>query len=147
MRLLIDFKNHCGFCVLIKIIIFLNKLCTALYVDRLIACVLVCDIICWVTHLFTKLSFITMPFPFFILPNFCTSGLSNNVTAYVCVSIIRDYQFNIVQNVLFRNVLVCLLTDLGKMFIAAVVMYNFYCWYPSGKIVFLVPTKLNLLSN
>ena len=54
---------------------------------------------------------------------------------------IRDYQFNIVQKALFRNVLVCLPTGLGKTFIAAVVMYNFYRWYPSGKIIFLAPTK------
>ena len=54
---------------------------------------------------------------------------------------VRDYQFNIVQKALFRNVLVCLPTGLGKTFIAAVVMYNFYRWYPSGKIVFLAPTK------
>ena len=54
---------------------------------------------------------------------------------------IRDYQFNIVQKALFKNTLVCLPTGLGKTFIAAVVMYNFYRWYPSQKIVFLAPTK------
>jgi len=30
---------------------------------------------------------------------------------------------------------------LGKTFIAAVVMYNFWRWYPRGKVVFLAPTK------
>lgn len=30
---------------------------------------------------------------------------------------------------------------MGKTFIAAVVMYNFWRWYPFGKIVFLAPTK------
>lgn len=30
---------------------------------------------------------------------------------------------------------------LGKTFIAAVVMYNFYRWYPTGKIIFMAPTK------
>lgn len=30
---------------------------------------------------------------------------------------------------------------LGKTFIAAVVMFNFYRWYPEKKIVFLAPTK------
>lgn len=30
---------------------------------------------------------------------------------------------------------------LGKTFIAAVVMYNFWRWYPYGKIIFLAPTK------
>ena len=54
---------------------------------------------------------------------------------------LRDYQFNIVQKCLFKNTLVCLPTGLGKTFIAAVVMYNFYRWYPQGKIVFLAPTK------
>jgi Fanconi anemia group M protein len=36
---------------------------------------------------------------------------------------------------------VCLPTGLGKTFIAAVVMYNFYRWFPSGKVVFMAPTK------
>ena len=54
---------------------------------------------------------------------------------------LRDYQFNIVQKCLFRNTLVCLPTGLGKTFIAAVVMFNFYRWYPEGKVVFLAPTK------
>lgn len=54
---------------------------------------------------------------------------------------IRDYQFNIVQKCLYKNTMVCLPTGLGKTFIAAVVMFNFYRWYPSGKIVFLAPTK------
>lgn len=43
--------------------------------------------------------------------------------------------------VVFQNTLVVLPTGLGKTFIAAVVMYNFYRWYPSGKIVFMAPTK------
>lgn len=30
---------------------------------------------------------------------------------------------------------------LGKTFIAAVVMYNYYRWFPQGKIVFMAPTK------
>lgn len=30
---------------------------------------------------------------------------------------------------------------MGKTFIAAVVMYNFYRWYPTGKIVFMAPTR------
>jgi len=36
---------------------------------------------------------------------------------------------------------VTLPTGLGKTFVAAVVMYNFYRWYPTGKIVFMAPTK------
>lgn len=54
---------------------------------------------------------------------------------------VRDYQFNITKKALFVNTLVCLPTGLGKTFIAAVLMYNYYRWYPSGKIVFLAPTK------
>ncbi|XP_041350852.1 LOW QUALITY PROTEIN: Fanconi anemia group M protein-like [Gigantopelta aegis] len=54
---------------------------------------------------------------------------------------VRDYQYNIVKTCLFRNTLVSLPTGLGKTFIAAVVMYNFYRWYPQAKIVFMAPTK------
>lgn len=53
----------------------------------------------------------------------------------------RSYQYNIVQKSLFTNTLVSLPTGLGKTFIAAVVMYNYYRWYPSGKVIFLAPTK------
>ena len=38
----------------------------------------------------------------------------------------RKYQYEIVESCLFKNTLVCLPTGLGKTFIAAVVMYNFY---------------------
>ncbi|KAK3869546.1 hypothetical protein Pcinc_025153 [Petrolisthes cinctipes] len=54
---------------------------------------------------------------------------------------VREYQYSIVEKALFRNTLVSLPTGLGKTFIAAVVMYNFYRWYPSGKVVFTAPTK------
>lgn len=54
---------------------------------------------------------------------------------------VREYQFNIVKSALFQNTLVALPTGLGKTFIAAVVMFNFYRWYPLGKIVFMAPTK------
>ncbi|XP_066529499.1 Fanconi anemia group M protein [Hoplias malabaricus] len=54
---------------------------------------------------------------------------------------VRDYQLKMSEAGLFQNTLVCLPTGLGKTFIAAVVMYNFYRWYPSGKIVFMAPTK------
>jgi ERCC4-related helicase len=37
--------------------------------------------------------------------------------------------------------MVCLPTGLGKTFIAANVMLNFYRWFPLGKIFFLAPTK------
>ena len=54
---------------------------------------------------------------------------------------VREYQLQIVEKALFRNTLVCLPTGLGKTFIAAVVMYNFYRWFPTGKLVFMAPTK------
>ncbi|XP_033244408.1 Fanconi anemia group M protein isoform X3 [Drosophila miranda] len=54
---------------------------------------------------------------------------------------LRSYQQNIVQSALYKNTLVVLPTGLGKTFIAAVVMYNFYRWYPQGKIIFMAPTR------
>ena len=54
---------------------------------------------------------------------------------------VRDYQFNIIREALYRNTLVVLPTGLGKTFVAAVVMYNYYRWYPQGKIIFMAPTK------
>ncbi|XP_058848036.1 Fanconi anemia group M protein-like isoform X3 [Acipenser ruthenus] len=73
------------------------------------------------------------------LPGFDIS--SADVWIYPTNYPVRGYQFSISQAALFQNTLVCLPTGLGKTFIAAVVMYNFYRWYPSGKIVFLAPTK------
>lgn len=54
---------------------------------------------------------------------------------------LRDYQYCIVHKSLFNNTLVVLPTGLGKTFIAAVVMYNFYLWYPQSKLVFMAPTR------
>lgn len=54
---------------------------------------------------------------------------------------VRDYQANIVRSALFHNTLVSLPTGLGKTFIAAVVMYNYYRWFPRGKVVFMAPTR------
>lgn len=54
---------------------------------------------------------------------------------------VRQYQSNIVHTALFKNTMVTLPTGLGKTFIAAVVMYNFYRWYPCGKVVFMAPTR------
>ncbi|KAK6342733.1 3'-5' DNA helicase [Orbilia javanica] len=53
----------------------------------------------------------------------------------------RDYQFNITKRALFTNVLVALPTGLGKTFIAATVMYNWYRWAPESQIIFMAPTK------
>ncbi|CAF0993465.1 unnamed protein product [Adineta ricciae] len=53
----------------------------------------------------------------------------------------REYQYKVVSAALFHNTLVILPTGLGKTFIAAVVMYNYCRWYPTGKIIFTAPTK------
>ena len=54
---------------------------------------------------------------------------------------IRDYQYSIVKNGLFNNTLVALPTGLGKTFIAATVMLNYYRWTKDSKIIFVAPTK------
>ena len=53
----------------------------------------------------------------------------------------RDYQYNIIRRALFTNTLVSLPTGLGKTFIAAVVMLNYFRWFPKSKIVFMAPTR------
>lgn len=54
---------------------------------------------------------------------------------------IRDYQYNIVQQALFKNVLCALPTGMGKTFIASTVMLNWYRWTSTAKIVFMAPTR------
>jgi ATP-dependent DNA helicase MPH1 len=54
---------------------------------------------------------------------------------------IRDYQYSIVRNGLFNNLLVALPTGLGKTFIAATIMLNFFRWTKEAQIVFVAPTK------
>ncbi|XLR14107.1 hypothetical protein HN51_035008 [Arachis hypogaea] len=54
---------------------------------------------------------------------------------------LRDYQFAITKSALFSNTLVALPTGLGKTLIAAVVMYNYFRWFPQGKIVFTAPSR------
>jgi ATP-dependent DNA helicase MPH1 len=54
---------------------------------------------------------------------------------------IRDYQYNIVQRGLFHNLLVALPTGLGKTFIAATIMLNWFRWTVDAQIVFVAPTK------
>lgn len=54
---------------------------------------------------------------------------------------IRDYQYNIAQKGLFHNLLVALPTGLGKTFIAATIMLNWYRWTKDAQIVFVAPTK------
>ncbi|KAI0506100.1 hypothetical protein F5B22DRAFT_478512 [Xylaria bambusicola] len=53
----------------------------------------------------------------------------------------RDYQFSIVKNGLFNNTLVALPTGLGKTFIAATIMLNYFRWMKKAKLVFVAPTK------
>lgn len=66
---------------------------------------------------------------------------AGNVWIYPTNYPIRNYQFQIVEKALMMNTLVTLPTGLGKTFIAAVLMYNYYRWYPQGKIIFMAPTK------
>jgi hypothetical protein len=54
---------------------------------------------------------------------------------------IRDYQYNIVQRGLFNNLLVALPTGLGKTFIAATIILNWFRWTTEAQIVFVAPTK------
>jgi ATP-dependent DNA helicase MPH1 len=53
----------------------------------------------------------------------------------------RDYQFNITQAGLFHNLLVALPTGLGKTFIAATIMLNWFRWTRDSQIIFVAPTK------
>lgn len=53
----------------------------------------------------------------------------------------RDYQFNIAQKGLFHNLLVALPTGLGKTFIAATIMLNWFRWTKDAQIIFVAPTK------
>jgi ATP-dependent DNA helicase MPH1 len=57
------------------------------------------------------------------------------------VGTFRDYQFNIVARGLFHNLLVALPTGLGKTFIAATIMLNWFRWTKDAQIVFVAPTK------
>ncbi|KAG9235769.1 hypothetical protein BJ875DRAFT_458383 [Amylocarpus encephaloides] len=59
----------------------------------------------------------------------------------VNLGVIRQYQFTIVKNGLFNNLLVALPTGLGKTFIAATIMLNYFRWTKSAQIVFVAPTK------
>ena len=54
---------------------------------------------------------------------------------------IRDYQYSIVARGLYHNMLVALPTGLGKTFIAATVMLNWFRWTVDAQIVFVAPTK------
>jgi fanconi anemia group M protein len=45
-----------------------------------------------------------------------------------------------VEKALFTNSLIALPTGLGKTFIAAVVMYNYFRWFPEGNVLFSIVT-------
>ena len=47
----------------------------------------------------------------------------------------RKYQLSITKTALFSNTLVVLPTGLGKTLIAAVVMYNYFRWFPEGNVI------------
>lgn len=64
-----------------------------------------------------------------------------NTWTYPTNKPIRSYQQAIVKTCLFYNTLVSVPTGLGKTFIAAVVMYNYFDWFPDSKIMFVAPTK------
>ncbi|MCJ1380843.1 3'-5' DNA helicase [Xylographa soralifera] len=53
----------------------------------------------------------------------------------------RDYQYSIVARGLYHNLLVALPTGLGKTFIAATIMLNWFRWTKDAQIVFVAPTK------
>ena len=54
---------------------------------------------------------------------------------------IREYQYSIVARGLYHNMLVALPTGLGKTFIAATIMLNWFRWTSESQIVFVAPTK------
>ncbi len=54
---------------------------------------------------------------------------------------IRDYQYSIVSRGLYHNMLVALPTGLGKTFIAATIMLNWFRWTVDAQIAFVAPTK------
>lgn len=53
----------------------------------------------------------------------------------------RDYQFDISLAAVKENTLVVIPTGLGKTFISAMVILNFYRWFPKGKILFLATSR------
>ena len=54
---------------------------------------------------------------------------------------IRDYQYSIVARGLYHNMLVALPTGLGKTFIAATIMLNWFRWTTTAQIAFVAPTR------
>lgn len=54
---------------------------------------------------------------------------------------IRDYQYSIAAKGLYHNLLVALPTGLGKTFIAATIMLNWFRWTMKAQIIFVAPTR------
>lgn len=72
-----------------------------------------------------------------------TCSLTLPFVSFVPVNIpLRDYQLSITRTALFANTLVALPTGLGKTLIAAVVMYNFFRWFPEGIVIMYTTTEL-----
>lgn len=57
------------------------------------------------------------------------------------LGVIREYQYSIVARALYHNTLVALPTGLGKTFIAATIMLNWFRWTKDTQIIFVAPTK------
>ena len=53
----------------------------------------------------------------------------------------RAYQHVIAKHAIHQNTLVCLPTGFGKTLIAATVMHNFLRYFPTGRAVFLAPSR------
>jgi Fanconi anemia group M protein len=60
---------------------------------------------------------------------------------------VREYQLDICRKALFSNTLVCLPTGLGKTLIAAVMIYNYYRWFPNGLNFLLTSLQLLFVSS
>lgn len=85
-----------------------------------------------------------MNFKFYFLgldPFLSPDSSSIQTWKYLTSKQFRNYQFHMVELSLFFNTLVCLPTGLGKTFIASNVIFNYYHWFPEGKIFFLAPTR------
>lgn len=53
----------------------------------------------------------------------------------------RDYQIEISLSAVTQNTLIVIPTGLGKTFIAAMLIINFYRWFPTGKIIFMATSR------
>jgi len=53
----------------------------------------------------------------------------------------RTYQLEVSQSAARTNTLVIIPTGCGKTFVGAMLIFNFYRWFPEGRIVFVAPSK------